>query len=154
MLFAAIKPKQQKVIPIEARDFAEALPQAGLKSGEIDFGAFRRDDDYLIGYAVYEYSNFVAPQEQSYAIFNGAFIAGNALVYYANPMGETISLPNIAMIQKLTSYLPAARDVEQAIADGRVRRPAIVINGKVYWAWPDLPPSDMAQAMKERRKME
>lgn len=126
MKFVTINPEKREIGFVEANEVHEALPQIGLKSGNVDFGSLSPTTAIV----VYEWG--LAKQGFHYFAINGRLYAGNALIFQADEAGETVNftepVPHI-------EWLGNAYDVEAAIQAGKVNRPYNAVNGKVYWQW-------------------
>jgi hypothetical protein len=139
MQFAAIKPKLQVLEWIDTDMLKTAELACGLTS--VDHGVFwRKDDGHGLGYTLYEYALYEPPEKQSYAAVFGKFIAGNAIVYAFDPLGETIPVTPEMISEKDIKWLPTYNQAEIAMAHGLVPRPKIVVDGKLQWRWPEPKP--------------
>lgn len=149
MKFAILNPKARTFTYVEAPDFAPVVRQAGLLSGEIDLGVLKPlRHGGGIGYAVYQFSNYVPPDRQSYCSIEGtgALIAGNAVLFEYARGGATIDLSEDWKLEPIWFSGPEA--VEAAIVAARVIRPELAINGEVIWAWPQPAPPDLAEMVR------
>jgi len=141
MMFATVEPHlcQARIVGFKSLFAAERA--IGLEPNKIDFAIVSRDRDRGIGIIVFEYGLFVPPHQQAYFAIEQRLYAGNALLYAFNQVGETIDFePPLPFID----FFNGALDVEQAIHDGRIVRPQMLLNGKVIWSWPAERPKELA----------
>lgn len=138
MKFVVVNPKTRTVETIDTKGLCEALVQAGLDPEAVDHGMI----DRRLGYVVFEYGLFQTPGEQHYFGMNGRLIAGVAVLYEIDEMGDTVDAMKSA-VPEVRFYL-GINDVEAAIDRGEVARPVISVNGLTVWAWPSPPPGAMS----------
>ena len=113
-----------KIIP------AHLDPQPGSAS-HVDHGMMRA----TTGFVVYEYGMFTPKEKQNYSSLFTRFIAGNALFYECDEMGETIDFTSREMFQRVIFYKDW-RQAAEAMNRGELHRPEISVNGEVFWQWP------------------
>jgi hypothetical protein len=145
MKFLAIKPRTQKLEWIDTASVKDAERAVGL--GNVDHGTFfRREDGIGLAYVVYEFGFFVPPTQQSYAIVFGKLIAGTAVVYAFDEIGDTVSVSPEMISERDVTWLSTQQDVEDAIAAGVVvQRPMRAVNDHVEWRWPEPAPFDIKE---------
>ena len=135
-----VEPAKRETRAFECDSVNDAITEAGLERGHIDFGMISRDADSGDGIemVVYEFGLFDPPKRQHYFTIDQRLVAGNAVLFGFDMMGESRSisrheLPDI-------SYLNGEAEIEAAIRAGHVRRPAMRLNGQLLWQWPQPSP--------------
>jgi hypothetical protein len=127
----------QKLARVEEyAEFKDAVCAAGLNPGETDHGLLQPG----LGYVVYEYGLFEPVEQQHYWRFGSLLIAGNALLYAIDGLGETVDVILDAKIRRQILFFNSAADVERAIDRGLVQRPRMAIDQEVLWRWPEPKP--------------
>lgn len=141
MNFLIIDPTTRTIRNFDAKDYKDALKEAELESGGIDFGTIAKQSDgssYSI--MVYEYG-LMKPKTKSYFSILKQLYNGTAIVFRANDEGETIDVPLSLAAHWATGecpdfqWLSTADEAEKAIEDGKIIRPQSSINGEVLWQW-------------------
>jgi hypothetical protein len=137
--FAIIDVEAHTVHLIEDENISAAYDVAGLKSARVDHGMVHpaTDDRDGLGIVVEEFGFFVPRDEQGYFEVGGRLYAGNAVLYGFRKGGATASIEKAPAVH----FFSDAGEVEAAIADGRIERPAMRINGSLVWQWPQPRPS-------------
>jgi len=135
MKFGIVKPRTREGYTVECETLRDAELVAELDPGAVDHGVVADG----IGIVVYEFGLFVPPVDQSYFAIGGRLYAGNAVLYGFHEDGETADLVRLPQISMLSDY----RAVERAIAERRIVRPEMSVNGKVMWQWPSAAPAGM-----------
>jgi hypothetical protein len=131
--YIIVNPKDRTIKPVLAETLDEAKLVAGLAIDSTDHGSLVRG----LGYVVYEYGLFVPPAQQSYFGVAGKLIAGTAVFYRYDDMGETQDL-RLSEFPDVRWYL-GVNDVEASIDRGEIVRPTMSMNNVVFWQWPDPP---------------
>lgn len=132
MKYGIIKPKQRQVLVEHFETIHDAQAFAGLDN--VDHGVLATG----LGYVVYEFAMFVPPAQQSYFGLCGRLIAGPAVLYGFNKLGDTIPLRR-SEIPDVSFYL-GVNDIEAAIERGEITRPYMEINNIRLWQWPHPAP--------------
>jgi hypothetical protein len=144
-----VEPSQRRCRAFECdADLAlEAMPEAGLKPGHVDFGTVRRDVDTRrgVGIIVYEFGLFDPPGQQSYFVIANRLTAGNAVLFAYDEIGDTVSMA-AGELPPIT-YVNGENEIEAAIQRGQISRPTMSINGQLFWQWPQPAPKDIQKAM-------
>jgi hypothetical protein len=130
--FVIVNPRDRTVKGVNCDSLIDAQVMAGL--GNVDHGQIARG----LGYVVDEFGLFAPVSEQKYFGLFGHLIAGPAVFYLFDEMGETIDLRR-SEFPDVRFYL-GVNDVEAAIYRGEIERPFMAVNGVEYWRWPQQPP--------------
>ena len=145
--FIGIDVRRQQVVEINAATLFSAQASVGL--AKVDHGVLWREHDGSgLGYVVDEFGWYKPADDQFYAMAFCRAIAGNAVAYAFDPIGNTIDAePNLlGLVREHIAWLPTRGDLERAITLGAVARPRISVNGDVLWAWPNPAPAGMGPA--------
>lgn len=126
MKFGLIYPTLQQSYLRDCPSLDEALEQAVLQRGHVDFGRLSRNASIV----VYEFGLFAASGMAYFAI-NRAMYAGNAVIFATDDGGNTTDLPDLPPVL----WLPTRMEAEKAILLGTVIRPQMAVNGVVSWEW-------------------
>lgn len=136
-----IDPQTKTIRNVDVKDYKDALREAGLTSGGIDFGTvMRARDGTTYTTMVYEWG-LIRPKVDAYFSILKSLYCGPAVVFRANNEGETIDIPLSLADHWATGECPdfrwigTAQDAEKAIQDGHIDRPQSSINGQVTWQW-------------------
>jgi hypothetical protein len=130
--FAIVKPQEQKVEYVDHTELLEVLPLAGLSFGSVDFGQLS-DRDAIV---VYEFSLFVSPIKQHYFSIDHRLYAGNAVIYGFDEEGVTVDCNDVPAIV----WFNRVAEIEFCIWQGSLIRPQMMVNGEVFWRWPNPAP--------------
>jgi len=133
--FIIVDPAKRLVTGARFETLQDAERFAGLNPDEVDHGSHKRG----IGYVVYEFGMFVPAREQFYFGLEGRLIAGPAVFYGYDQLGETCNLTEIPE----PVWFERVAQIEFAIKHGRIKRPEIRANGKLIWQWPQPAPEGM-----------
>jgi hypothetical protein len=133
--FVVVNPRKRTKEIIECDSVVEAQASVGLYG--VDHGSICRG----LGYCVYEFGMFVPVAEQHYFGIGGHLIAGPAVFYRYDEMGDTVDL-RLSELPDVTFYL-GVNDVEAAIDRNEVQRPFMAVNGVELWHWPQPAPEGM-----------
>jgi hypothetical protein len=128
MKFCIINPTELTAKMVDVEDFHAALKVAGLKQGQIDFGALSR----YLHIAVYEFGLYLPLDQQKYFSLGRNLYIGNAVFFGSDDHGETINLPRLPPVM----FYRDADAVERAIQRDEIDRPIVSVNGAVLWQWP------------------
>jgi hypothetical protein len=131
--FVIVNPRARKIEAVECESVMDAQDIAGL--GNVDHGVIAQG----LGFVVDEFGLFVPPAQQAYFGLFGKLIAGTAVFYAFDEMGETLSL-RASEFPDVRWYL-GVNDVEASIAREEIERPIIAVNGMVLWEWPQPAPA-------------
>lgn len=121
-----------------------AYDHLGLKSGQLDFGTVGRDPEtgQSLSVVLYEFGLLDDTATEFWTLVDlqgrpGPLYAGNGLLFATDHEGETIDIPPqmVPVLLKSLCFFHSREAAEQAILDGRVRRPESSINGTVLWSW-------------------
>lgn len=137
MRFGIIDPRTKTAKVAEFASFDDALEAAGLKPGQIDFGALSR----ALSIVVYEYGLFEPMEQTDYFSIKRKLYAGNALIYATNEAGETISLPPSKKFPVEVKFYDDGKAALQAIEMEEIDQPSISIGDTVEWVWPQPAPA-------------
>lgn len=133
MKYVVVNPKARTIETVntgdDVDDIKQVIRQAGLDPAGVDHGSLGR-----IGYVVDEYGLFVPADQQSYFSIYDKLIAGPTVFYGVDEIGETRDLMK-SQLPNVTFYL-GRDDVEHAIIFGKIRRPQMSANGRIFWQWP------------------
>ena len=149
MKFGIIDP-QAKVVDIFDADDKNAQARARLPK-DVHHGVLcRLPNGHRVCCVVDDFGFYRPVAEQHYFAIDGRLIAGRAFIYEAGYGGHTVDLSDeaAALIQDVT-WFESSDEVEIAIAAGAVPRPTFAINNDVIWAWPEPPPPEFAERMKQ-----
>lgn len=141
--YAVINPSKKTVELVQAEGMDAALMQAGLKSGEVDWGSIgRTTDKRTITIVAYEFGlrddmagdGWVEP---NYTRIGRQMYAGNLLVMAADNMGEDadVTAKDVMTLKNHLEWLPTRQDCEDAMSRGAMDRPQMSVNGQVLWQW-------------------
>jgi hypothetical protein len=130
-LFWIIEPSDKVIREFRADDYKQAMAEAGLKQGQIDFGTLTTN----LSIIVYDYG-LLEGKENFFSIAKQLY-QGNAVIYNCNDEGETIDVNRLMLpnLLQFWDWYKTVDDVEKGIAEDRVRRPSAAVNGKVVWEW-------------------
>lgn len=128
MRFGLVNATESTVQTSEFEDLQAAAKALGLRMGAVDFGGLTPNLNLI----VYEFGLFVDPDAQRFFAVGMQLYAGNAVIFQTNDAGDTVDLSEPL---PLIRFFPTAKDVEQAISAGQIRRPQTAVNGQVTWQW-------------------
>jgi len=131
--FVIVNPRKRIIEGVQCDSVFEAQRHAGL--AKVDHGVIAKG----LGYVVDEFGLFVPTAEQYYFGLFGKLIAGTAVFYAFDQMGEALSL-RTSEFPDVRMYL-GVNDVEAAISRGEIERPFMAVGGAVLWEWPQPAPS-------------
>jgi len=132
MRFVTIEPAAHLITFIDSPSVEAALRTAGLNS-DVDHGFLSK----TVGIFIDEFGMFAEPDHQDYFAIDGHLFAGPALLYAFDQQGETKDMPNTRLEP---AFLHGREEVEAAIANEKVTRPQMLVNGDVIWQWPQPAP--------------
>lgn len=128
--FAIVRAADKAVETVRYADVWQAVEQAGLKKGEVDFGSLANHNAAII---VYEFG-LREPDKHKHFSIGPALYAGNAVLFGVDDHGETVDLKGVPYCV----FYDTLQDIEFAIATGRILRPEIRVNGMLISAWPNF----------------
>lgn len=129
-----VKEKKFRLFDSKEKALSDAFEAAGLKKGQVDFGAISQNYSII----VYEFG-LSEGNESSYFRLGTQLFNGNAILFYTDYAGETIGFPPNVLEHlnscKEVEFFTDIPSVEAAITAGRVHRPSNKINGEIFWEW-------------------
>lgn len=149
-----------RAFKVEQPDVAEAMHEAGLSPGQVDFGTIKRDPDTGDGISIVvaEFGMYEPVSQQNYFVISRRLVAGNAVLFAFDRAGKTVEMKPGDL--PIITYLNGVEEIEAAIGRGEVRRPKLSItsvdgHGRAttehLWRWPDPAPPHI-EAEKAIRK--
>jgi len=129
--FVIMNPDKMTAEVVQCENLHVAEQLAGLGTNEVDHGLIMNLADgtsvhcVTSEFGLYTLSQFVG--------LNRIMLAGNVVLYRAGLVGDTIDMTYLPP----PLWLPTPAVAEQAILAGAVERPRFIVNGKVYWTWPE-----------------
>ena len=130
--FVIVDPFARKVEAVDVETLIDAQAIAGL--GNVDHGVLAPN----LGFVVDEFGLFVPVAEQKYFGLCGHLVAGRAVLYGFDDVGETMNLRR-SEIPDVRWYL-GVNDIEASIDREEIERPIIAFNSVVIWEWPQPAP--------------
>lgn len=148
MKFGIVNPHRQTLLFAELDSISAAIAAAGLVPSQIDFGTIGPG----LGIIVYTEGLFDTTGKQSYFTVDyqhavkdrKRLYGGPAVLFSVNDRGNMVSF-RIGEVNAMHWYRDAAA-VEKGIKEGKVDRPTIGVNEKLFWSWPE-PKPDMEKIM-------
>lgn len=125
--YCIVDPALQRTHVDQFASIEDAQRAAGIV-GHVEYGTAARRHCIIVA----EFGLFEPVEQQNYFSIGPNLYAGGAVIYAYDEAGETIDYTGPLPIQ----FYNAAMFAEQAIVMGRVRRPTMAVNGKVFWQWP------------------
>src|SRR5215472_15463364 len=117
MKFGLIDPHNARTEIVEANDWPDVAKTVGLESGRTDYGTLGRyPEGGGIGYFCYEFGLYIPVEKQRYFSVGNRLVAGAAVLYGFNEMGETVDLERMPSV----IFYRDAHEVEDAIRSGRI----------------------------------
>lgn len=140
MRFIAIKPGEMTIESIEAEELLIAQRKV-LGDVKVDHGVINWFRPRL-SIVVYEFGLFEPYKHRHFSI-GAQLFAGRAVIYAFDESGETVSIPETdARITSATVvFMQRISEIEAAIREGRIDRPAMRVNGQLIWEWNKSPPA-------------
>jgi hypothetical protein len=136
MRYGLVDPERRKFAVIDCPTIEDAYARVGLTAGETDHGTVcRLDNGGSIGIVVFQYSFYVEVAKQHYFALGSKLYAGAAVLYQANRYGQTA--PYAIANPLAPRWFCNAAEIEEAIREGEITRPQVVMNGNLIWRWPE-----------------
>ena len=129
--FVVLLPKEASMTLASFDGLSAAKRAVGLN--KVDFGIVK--DGLSI---VVDEFGLLSPCKFGYCSINGQLYAGKAIIHGYNPFdGNTVSVTHgqLQWLKEHTTCYANAETVEAHIANGRVRRPTVGVNGQILSEW-------------------
>lgn len=125
----------------EFKTLQMALESVGLTTGEVDWsGMGHTADKRHITLMAYEFGlrpDWNGGRQFKYCRIGRQMYAGNLVIFAADEMGENADMREgeRVLLEKHIEWLDDEDDCEVAIAEDRMDRPQMSVNGEIMWEW-------------------